>query len=482
MMNKIKYSLCLLLVVGVLVSLCACGEPVNNPTEPTGSEAATEPTGTTGTEVSTEPTGTEVSTEPTQAPTDPVVNENSVGVYRCTYMRITGETEYQESPDGYGIDIYEDGTAMIYVADCLLDLSWKVEGDQFTATTVDGSDLSMEGTIKDDILEVTFDGMDLRFEKKSQQELADEAVEFLRFMMEDTPQQFAVAYLGWKESDEDLQKVMNERCPNLLGSNPFISMIPEERIFGNKGEIYCVVPNDPDINITIRRLQDAPNVEDMVKEVLYEGKLGEPFFLLANEGDFYQDTQVIFTDSEGNQTLWYPMTDQYYTAHIPDNEDGELLGYDFSYYNEIYPYGYNLWMRDGWDWVEEDYLTKTVWSRYFEMVHGDAYAGYTWTMDLSEDGTLKIHLIDEMETETLASYTGTWQVTELDAYSGLLLDMTCTQNNAPMELPDVIADEYVILRATDVDNLLLGIRDGQKSNLMVTEEDHYCSVWFGAVG
>jgi hypothetical protein len=259
-------------------------------------------------------------------------------------------------------------------------------------------------------------------------------------------------------------------------------MIPEERIFGNKGEIYCVVPNDPDINITIRRLQDAPNVEDMVKEVLYEGKLGEPFFLLANEGDFYQDTQVIFTDSEGNQTLWYPMTDQYYTAHIPDNEDGELLGYDFSYYNEIYPYGYNLWMRDGWDWVEEDYLTKTVWSRYFEMVHGDAYAGYTWTMDLSEDGTLKIHLIDEMETETLASYTGTWQVTELDAYSGLLLDMTCTQNNAPMELPDVIADEYVILRATDVDNLLLGIRDGQESNLMVTEEDHYCSVWFGAVG
>ena len=469
-MNRIKSSLCLLLILGILLSLCACGKSANTPTAPTAE--ATEPT----TEA-TDPT-----TDPTQASTEPVENENPVGIYRCVSLRLADETDYQESPGGYGIDIYENGMAMIYVADCVFDLSWNVEGKQFTATTIDGSNLLMEGTIDGDILEVTFDGMGLRFRKKSQQELADEAVGYLRCMMEDTAQQFAVAYLGWKEPNEDLHSVIIQRCPLLLGSEPFISLIPEERVFGDSGEIYCIVPNDSNMQVTIKRLQDAPNVEDMVKEVVYEGNLGEPFILLANEGDFYQDTQVIFTDSEGNQTLWYPMTGQYYTASIPENEDGEPIGYDFSYYNEIYPFGYNLWMQDGWDWVESSYLTTTCWNRYFEMVEGDEYMGYNWTMNLSEDGTIQVDLTNWECTETYATYTGTWEVTELDAYSGLLLNMTCTANNAPLELPEVISDEYVLLRAADADNLLLGVREGQESNLMVVEEEHYCSVWFGAVG
>lgn len=469
-MNRIKYTLCLLLVVSVLVSLCACGKSANTPTEPSETERITEPS------------ETEVPTDPTQAPTEPVENENAVGIYRCVGIRLSGEADYRESSGGYGFEVYEDGTAMIYVADCVYDLEWNVEGKQFTANTMDDSNLPMEGTIDGDNLEVTFEGIDLRFEKKSQQELADEAVEFLRYMMEDTPQQFAVAYLGWMEPGEDLQNWLEEKCPILINSEPYIPLIPQERVFGTSGEVYCVVPNDPNMQVTIKRLQDAPSVEDMVKEVSFDGALAEPFLVMANPGDFYQDTQITFTDSEGNQTLWYPMTGQYHTAHIPDNEDGELLAYDFSYYSEVYPYGYNLWMLDGWDWLTEDYLTKTAWNRYFEMVVDDVYAGYTWMMDLSEDGTIGVKLFNEDWTETLASYTGTWQLTELDEYNGLVLNMTCTNNNTTLELPDVIADEYVVLRAPDSDNILLGIREGQTANLMVTEEDHYCSTWFGAMG
>ncbi len=472
-MKRIKCFLCLVPVLCALVSLCACGTSVNNPTEPNGTEATTEPT---------EPTGTEAPTDPTEASTAPVDAVDAVGIYRCTSLRLVDETDYQESPGGYGIEIYEDGVAMIYVADCVFDLAWSVEGERFTATTTEGSNLSMEGIINGDKLEVAFDGMDIRFEKKSQQELGEEAVEYLRYMMEGTPQQFALAYLGRMEPGEDLQNWLDQKCSSIIHSDPYIPLIPQERVIGTSGEVYCVVPNDPNMTVTIKRLQDAPNVEDMVKEVLFDGPMGEPFLVLANSGDFYQDTQIIFTDSQGTQTLWYPMTGQYYTAHIPDDENGELLAYDFSHYSEVYPYGYNLWMRDGWDWVAEDYLTKTGWSRYFEVVQGDQYAGYTWTMDISADGTLKVNLIDGLGTEALASYSGTWQVTELAECSGLRLDMTCTKNDAPMELPDVIADEYVILRAPDVDNLLLGIREGQASNPMVIEEDHYCSVWFGAMG
>ena len=465
-MKKMKHILCLLLAVAILLSLCACGASVNDPTEPSGSETPTEPS-------------------ETETPTDPTVSvetEKAVGIYRCISLRLAGETDYQESPGGYGIDIFEDGTAMIYVSDCVFDLSWNVEGDRFTAITLDGSELSMEGTLDGDNLEVTFDGMDLCFQKKTQQELADEAVQFLRYMMEDTPQQFAVAYLGWIEPGEDLQNWLEQKCPLLVSSEPYIPQIPQERVFGTSGEVYCIVPNDPNMQVTIKRLQDAPNVEDMVKEVLFEGSMGEPFLVIANSGDFYQDTQIIFTDSQGTQTLWYPMTGQYYTTNLPENDEGSELAYDFSYYSEVYPYGYNLWMRDGWDWVTEDYLTKTAWSRYFEMVEGDVYVGYTWTMDLSEDGTVRINLINDGVLETVASYTGTGQLTELAEYNCLLLNMTCTANNASIELPDAINDEYVILRAPDVDNLLMGVREGQESNLMVTEEDYYCAVWFGAMG
>ncbi len=457
-MTKMKHTLCLMLLVSMLLALCACGTSVVDPTEPT------------------------VATDPTQAPTDPVAMAKPVGVYRCTGIRAVGDAKYAEAPVGDGLEIYEDGMALIYLNDYIYDLFWSIEGNHFTGGTLDESELPIEGTLDGDVLEVTFDGVELIFEKKTQQELADEAVDFLRYMLEGTPQQFAVAYLGWKEANEDLQSVMTDRCPLLLSNEPFVSMIPEERIFGNKGEIYCVVPRDPETTVVIKRLQDAPNVDDMVKEVLYEGKLGEPFILLANEGDFYQDTQVIFTDSEGNQTLWYPMTNQYYTAYIPENDDGEPIGYDFSYYSEIYPYGFNLWMNDGWDWVESSYLTTTCWNRYFEVIQGDEYVAYNWSMNLSEDGTCQIDLISADDATVFATYNGTWEVTELDIYSGLSLNLTCSENVAPMDLPDLITEEYVILRAPEEDNLVIGIREGQQLSPIFTDEESYCSVWYGAVG
>ena len=275
-MKKMKHTLCLLLVLSVLLSLCACGTSEVDPTEPTGTQAPTDPT-----QQQPKPT------DPDQPVTDPVATANPAGVYRCTGIRFSGEEQYGEAPEGDGIEIYDDGMGMIHLGDYICDLLWNIEGNRFTGGTIDESALPIEGTITGDVLEVTFDGMGLRFEKKTQQELGDEAVDFLRYMMEDTPQQFAVAYLGWKEPDEDLQSLIAQKCPLLLGSEPYISLIPEERVFGIKGEVYCVVPKDPNMTVTIKRLQDADNVEDMVKEVLFEGQMGEPFLLLANEGDFY---------------------------------------------------------------------------------------------------------------------------------------------------------------------------------------------------
>ena len=43
-MKKMKHTLCLLLVLSVLMSLCACGTSEVDPTEPTGTQAPTDPT------------------------------------------------------------------------------------------------------------------------------------------------------------------------------------------------------------------------------------------------------------------------------------------------------------------------------------------------------------------------------------------------------------------------------------------------------
>lgn len=465
-MKKMKYTLCLLLVLSVLVSLCACGTSVVDPTEPSGTQAPTDPT------------------QEQPQPTEPVSVADPVGIYRCTGVRTAEQTEYQEAPGGYGLEIYDDGEAMIFADDFVYDLRWSVEGNQFTGTTMDEPSLPMEGTVNGDVLEVVFDGISLRFEKKSEQELAEEAVEFARYLMVDTPQQFAVAYMGWMEPDEDLQNWLTQKCPLLADSEPYVRLIPKERVIGSGGEVYCIIPRDPASTVAVNLLQDTAGGEEAISEVLYRAESGDPFLLCCNYGGFYPDTQVIITDSQGAETIWYPQTSEFGFAVVPTNDDLQDLAYDFSYYSEVYPYGYNIWCGQGWEEPTQDYLSCICWTRYYEEIVDGGYIGYSWTMNLTNDGTGEIYFSDESGMEHYATYTGSWQLTDLEGYPGLSLNMTCADVSTEFEgkIPSSIEDAYVVLRAPDGDNLLIGIREGQDPCPMVVDgEDHY-SLWWGAVG
>lgn len=472
-MKKMKYALCLLLMLSVLLSLCACGTSVVDSAEPSGTQAPTDPT-----QEQPKPT------DPEQPATDPVVTINPIGTYRCTGIRFSGETQYAQAPKEDGIDIYDDGMGMIYLGDYICDIFWSIEGNRFTGGTLDESELLIEGTISDDILEVTFDGLDLRFQKKTQQELGDEAVEFMRFMLEDTPQQFAVAYMGWMEPDEDLQNWLTQKCPILADSEPYVRLIPEERVIGFGGEVYCIIPRDPASTVAVNLLQDTAGAEEAIREVLYRSESGDPFLLRCNYGDFYPDTQVIITDSQGTETLWYPQTSEFGTAVIPTNDDLQDLAYDFSYYSEVYPYGYNIWCSQGWEAPTQDYLSCICWARYFEEIVDDGYIGYSWTMNLMNDGTGEIYFSDESGMEHYATYTGSWQLTDLDGYSGLSLNMICADVPSEFEgkIPSSIQDAYVVLKAPDGDNLLIGITEGQDPCPMVVDGEDPYSLWWGAVG
>lgn len=481
-MKIIRKGLCLVLTLSVLLSMAACGggttPPAPSATDPVIQEKPTDPK-----QEATDPTAE--ATDPTAEATDPVVTVDPRGVYRCTGIHTQDETEYHEAPVGNAIEIYDDGYALIYVDDYIYDLFWSVDGNKFTATTADETALPLEGTVNGNVLEAVFDGVYLRFEKKSEQELADESIAFLREMMDGTPQKFAVAYLGWKEEAEEFQSWMQQKCPALLSSSPFMPLIPQERILGTAGEVYCVVPADPNSKVVVRRLQDTPYVEEEgVKEVLYEAESGEPFIVMSNAGDFYQDTQVIFTDGEGNRTLWYPLLGEYGMTFIPSNDDLEELGYDFSYYSEVYPYGYNIWLSLGWEPAACDDLTYTCWNRYYEKVVEDELITYYWTLNLMEDGTAQLDLMGQESTETCVLYTGTWSLNEFEDVNTVKLELGCveTEDQFAGEFPQIISDEFVVLRAPEEDNVMFGIREDQEQHPIFTETDDFYSVWWGSVG
>ena len=80
----------------------------------------------------------------------------------------------------------------------------------------------------------------------------------LRQAMVETPQLFAVAYFGYQDTwDSDIPvdpfEAMQAEAPQLCEDLPFLLDIPRERIIGEYGELYCIVPLDTDATVAISR-------------------------------------------------------------------------------------------------------------------------------------------------------------------------------------------------------------------------------------
>ena len=86
--------------------------------------------------------------------------------------------------------------------------------------------------------------------------VADPSLTSFRQAMVDTPNVFAVAYLGYPEVvGEDLQSdpfaIMQENAYWLCEDLPFLMEIPQDRIVGENGELYCIVPRDENATVTV---------------------------------------------------------------------------------------------------------------------------------------------------------------------------------------------------------------------------------------
>ena len=78
---------------------------------------------------------------------------------------------------------------------------------------------------------------------------ADTSLVSLRQAMVETPQLFAVAYFGYHDTLDsdapvDPYAAMREQAPELYKDLPFLPEIPAERVIGNHGDLFCIVPLD----------------------------------------------------------------------------------------------------------------------------------------------------------------------------------------------------------------------------------------------
>ena len=445
-----KKWMTLLLAMAMLLGLCACDnapDTENPPAAPTtqGQSGPTNPT------------------EPS-APSAPSTEAVSpVGIYRLTGLSTESPDTYHEM--GYGeLCIYADGTGVIYFDDYYHDFVWFMEEGKLIANTTDESGIAIEGILKDGMMELVYENnIYLRFQLKTQQELEQESVDYLRDCMADSKMTMAVAYLGWYEGDEDLDAWLNRTCPKILEEYPFIANIPQERIVGDRGEVYILVPKEPDAQMDIHLLaEDTAEVTG----TLYESETGEPVLLMCNYSGAYPNTCVTVA---GGSLEFYPQLGDMGGVVIPINDGLEKLMFDFSDYFEVTQDYYQGMLANGWRLTDEDYLISTCWI-YYE----DAPEDRCWLLNINGDSVQLELLVDGVTVEA-QHCEGTWALnySDDDGLTYLFVNMLRADG-------EPIAGEYVVLQSPNEPGILLGIQEGQEQLPVPCEED--ASFWWGSVG
>lgn len=197
-------------------------------------------------------------------------------------------------------------------------------------------------------------------------EAQDASLVSLRQAMVETPQLFAVAYLGYPESiDPDVQAdpfaIMQENAPRLCDDLPFLTGIPRERIVGETGELYCIVPLDESATVAVSTgYWDEENQQYIYDNILYSSDSGDPILLFCNGAGWEPDTQLYISGPSG-EVFWYPQTDDTGCAMPLHNESGEALFFDFSSYHEMLTAKHRQLKNAQWVTPTAEMLCGSAW-------------------------------------------------------------------------------------------------------------------------
>ena len=250
-------------------------------------------------------------------------------------------------------------------------------------------------------------------------------LEALREQMEGTSYAFAVAYMGDTYEDEkDYPALLQELSPSVCEQYPFLLDIPAENIVDlGWGEVYCVIPADPNASVHVYQAVEVPLGEWEYtweySKLVYESETGEPFLLVCTQADDLAGVRISFSSADTTEVVWYPLENMYRQLTPLTNAEGKDMLLDLtSYYDRFLHY-----YRDSTDYMrlptEEELLGK-AWGWEGIALYDDRYT--TYLIAFEEDG-ITIRWNDGYD-EADHEITGIpWELNYVDEYAVLTMDL-----------------------------------------------------------
>ena len=261
----------------------------------------------------------------------------------------------------------------------------------------------------------------------------DDSLDLLRQLLDERQQdeRLAVAYIG--DIDGSLSDLaiplrdwINDTAPGLCAQYTFVRNIPQERVVGDSGSLFCVVPRDPNATVAVNRARwnEAKGGYETL-DVLYRSESGDPILLYAcaDMGESpYPDTEVIVTDSTGKTVTWYPI---YGITALPYDYEYDLpLGYSFTVCDE--DYGGDMIEESMWTAHTAEQLARYVWTWQGDLAEQPAMATMSLTQGSgAEPGQITFtwwYTKDYGDPQEI--YEGSWSLTD----SGEHIDLTMTRS------------------------------------------------------
>lgn len=242
----------------------------------------------------------------------------------------------------------------------------------------------------------------------------------LRQAMIETPELFSAAYIGLTDTVDPVDPMtwIKKKAPQLCEDLPFITAIPDENIIGDRyGELYCIVPADPDATLSVNLIDH----EGVSKQVLYRSESGDPVLLFCNQGGFVPDTEVFITDSEGRNIVWYPQLDDEGYLYECYDLDGNLAVNDFTPYSERLNGEYEYYLNEAgfWKHPEEMDIANTSWECTDYLMDGTERVYY---LDILEN-TVNISWNDGIDEENHVYNDAPWKLKYVDGAAVMEIDL-----------------------------------------------------------
>mgnify|MGYP000822639685 FL=1 len=286
----------------------------------------------------------------------------------------------------------------------------------------------------------------------------DDSLDLLRQLLDERQQdeRFAVAYIGdinGKLSDlaVPLRDWINDTVPGLCAQYTFVRNIPQERVVGDSGSLFCVVPHDPNATVAVNRVRwnEAKGDYDTV-EVLYRSESGDPILLFVSydlEKTPFETTELRLTDRYGDTLSWLPTTG---AVSLPyDYQNERNLAMDFTFYSQEGNDG-DVGSDFGWTCPDGSQLTQKLW-----VWRGETDKPAIATLELNANSSQEndwgsgtfIWWYESDYTTPEEFYEGDWSLSANGEYSGVLtLDMTRTggKRYKPGETERLIHDSFIV--------------------------------------